>query len=131
VVMNPVRLVDRWLALPWRGLIFVYRRLVSPVLPGACRFEPTCSCYADEALARWGFFRGFGLAVWRILRCQPLSKGGWDPVPSPRSSAPRRSLRRSPPALGRRGIRRLVATPRPPHHLPIVAQTTRHHEEMT
>lgn len=127
--MNPVRLVDRWLALPWRGLIFVYRRVVSPALPGACRFEPTCSCYADEALARWGFFRGFGLAVWRILRCQPFSKGGWDPVPSPRGH--RREPRAERASLGRRSIRRLVASSRPPHLLPVVAPVTRHHEEIT
>lgn len=121
MVMNPVRLVDRWLALPWRGLIYLYRRFLSPMLPGACRFEPSCSCYADEALSRWGFFRGFGLAVWRILRCQPFCKGGWDPVPT---SRPRRFPSRRP------RVRRVSARGRVAHRLPLVASPTRPHEEM-
>jgi putative membrane protein insertion efficiency factor len=58
-----------------------YKRAVSPLLPGACRFAPTCSQYAYEAIARYGVGRGGWLAAKRLLRCHPLSKGGYDPVP--------------------------------------------------
>lgn len=58
-----------------------YKREVSPLLPGACRFAPTCSEYAYEAIARYGVGRGSWLAAKRLLRCHPLSKGGYDPVP--------------------------------------------------
>ncbi|MBE5780930.1 MAG: membrane protein insertion efficiency factor YidD [Clostridiales bacterium] len=50
-----------------------------------CRFTPTCSAYAYEAVSEWGVIRGLGLAIWRVLRCNPLSKGGYDPVPLRRS----------------------------------------------
>jgi hypothetical protein len=67
------------------ALLWVYRRLLSPVhraLVGpACRFEPTCSVYAEEALRAHGAWRGSGLALRRLLRCQPFSRGGIDPVP--------------------------------------------------
>lgn len=63
------------------GLIRVYQRVVSPLLPGACRFYPTCSAYAHEALARHGFARGLRLAVLRLLRCHPFNPGGVDLVP--------------------------------------------------
>ena len=75
----------RWLArLPQRtalALIRFYRRFISPGLPPSCRFEPTCSAYADEAIARYGIIKGGRLAVWRILRCNPFGTGGYDPVP--------------------------------------------------
>jgi len=58
-----------------------YKRLVSPLLPPACRYVPTCSEYAAEAVARHGVVRGAMLASWRLLRCNPLSRGGFDPVP--------------------------------------------------
>ena len=58
-----------------------YRRFISPLLPPACRFTPTCSAYALEAIARHGLVKGGALACWRLLRCQPLCKGGYDPVP--------------------------------------------------
>ncbi len=58
-----------------------YQRLLSPMLGGQCRFEPSCSHYALGCLERHGAWRGFWLAVWRILRCQPLCKGGYDPPP--------------------------------------------------
>ena len=58
-----------------------YRRWISPLKPPTCRFHPTCSTYALEALERHGLLRGTALAVWRILRCQPFGKGGLDPVP--------------------------------------------------
>ncbi|MEM7518907.1 MAG: membrane protein insertion efficiency factor YidD, partial [Planctomycetota bacterium] len=54
---------------------------LSPLKPPMCRFEPTCSSYAIEAVEKRGIFVGFALATWRILRCQPFSKPGHDPVP--------------------------------------------------
>jgi len=63
------------------GMVQLYKTYVSPFLPSACRFEPTCSQYAMEALEKHGSFRGMGLAMYRVLRCQPLCKGGYDPVP--------------------------------------------------
>jgi putative membrane protein insertion efficiency factor len=62
-------------------ILKVYKRLVSPFLPAACRYVPTCSEYAAEAVARHGVFRGTMLACWRLLRCNPLARGGFDPVP--------------------------------------------------
>ena len=64
-----------------RGLIRIYQRVISPLLPPMCRFEPTCSEYARIAYERHGFFKGTWLAVKRILRCNPLFPGGHDPVP--------------------------------------------------
>ena len=62
------------------GLIGVYRRFVSPALPPACRFVPSCSEYGYEAIAKYGIIKGGRLAAWRILRCNPFSRGGYDPV---------------------------------------------------
>ena len=66
-------------ALIW--LIAFYQKQISPLLPGSCRFVPTCSEYAIEAIRNWGVLRGLGLSIWRILRCNPFCKGGYDPVP--------------------------------------------------
>jgi putative membrane protein insertion efficiency factor len=63
------------------GLIKLYRKFISPIKPPCCRFTPTCSEYALEAFIKRGFFLGFILTVWRVLRCNPFSKGGYDPVP--------------------------------------------------
>ena len=63
------------------GAIRLYQRGISPLSPPSCRFTPTCSCYAIEAIERFGAFKGTALAVWRILRCHPFCKGGYDPVP--------------------------------------------------
>lgn len=57
-----------------------YQRLISPALPRRCKYEPTCSAYAVEAVERFGVVRGTVLACWRILRCNPFSHGGFDPV---------------------------------------------------
>lgn len=60
--------------------IHAYQRWISPLFPRRCRYEPTCSAYAVEAIERHGFLRGFVLASWRLLRCNPFSDGGFDPV---------------------------------------------------
>jgi len=63
-------------------LIKTYQMTISPRFShGCCRFNPTCSQYAIEAIEIHGIFKGSLLAAWRILRCNPFSKGGWDPVP--------------------------------------------------
>ena len=61
-------------------ILSVYKSFVSPFLPPACRFEPTCSEYAKEAVEKYGAVKGTWLGLKRILRCQPLCKGGHDPV---------------------------------------------------
>lgn len=54
---------------------------MTSITPRVCRYEPTCSHYAEQAVRRHGVARGLGLATWRLLRCNPWSKGGYDPVP--------------------------------------------------
>ncbi|MFP8835304.1 membrane protein insertion efficiency factor YidD [Hydrogenophaga sp. XSHU_21] len=73
-----------WRELPQRLLICVvqgYRLLLSPWLGSGCRFEPTCSAYALQALQRHGAWQGSRLAAWRLVRCHPWCEGGCDPVP--------------------------------------------------
>ena len=62
------------------GLIDGYQRWISPFLPPACRFEPTCSRYAADAIARYGLVWGTALAIWRLMKCHPFHPGGCDPV---------------------------------------------------
>jgi len=62
------------------GVLHGYKRLLSPWLPPACRFVPSCSEYAMSAVEKHGAIKGLCLAVWRLLRCHPLSRGGYDPV---------------------------------------------------
>jgi uncharacterized protein len=64
-----------------RGAVWAYQCCVRPILPPACRFHPSCSEYADEALARHGALRGGWLAARRLCRCGPWHHGGYDPVP--------------------------------------------------
>ena len=71
--MNPLRQAA---LLPLRA----YRRLLSPLLPARCRYYPSCSTYAMEAIETFGILRGTVLAGWRLLRCNPFSHGGYDPV---------------------------------------------------
>lgn len=63
------------------ALIRVYQLWISPLTPPTCRFQPSCSAYAAEALARHGLLRGSALSFWRILRCNPWGGHGFDPVP--------------------------------------------------
>lgn len=63
------------------GMIRFYRRFISPMFPPCCRFTPTCSAYALEAVQKYGALKGGYLAVRRILRCNPFHPGGYDPVP--------------------------------------------------
>jgi len=62
-------------------LVILYQQIISPWIPVRCRFAPTCSHYAIEALKTHGFFKGSALTIWRLLRCQPFCRGGFDPVP--------------------------------------------------
>ena len=64
--------------------IVVYQRVVSPAIPRRCKYEPTCSRYAVEAVREYGILRGLVLAGWRLLRCNPWSYGGYDPVSAQR-----------------------------------------------
>ena len=66
--------------------IVVYRKVLSPLLPRACRYEPTCSAYAVEALSRYGAWRGSAMAARRVARCHPWAGGGIDPVPARRDA---------------------------------------------
>ena len=83
-------------ALEWLGrevrllLVFavrLYQVSLSLLWGPSCRFTPTCSQYAIEALERHGVWRGVALAAWRVLRCHPLARGGYDPVPPPRGGS--------------------------------------------
>lgn len=64
------------------ALLRTYKRFLSPMLPPACRYVPSCSEYAEEAVERYGVLRGGLMALWRLLRCHPFSRGGHDPVVS-------------------------------------------------
>ncbi len=78
--------VIRWLAiLPIR----VYQKLLSPLIGQRCRYYPSCSEYAAQAIGRFGILRGLVLAGWRLLRCNPWSDGGFDPVEDQRLFKPR------------------------------------------
>lgn len=72
--MNPVQAAALFLL---RG----YKRLISPLLPPMCRFEPTCSVYMTEAVRKYGAARGIWMGIRRLGRCHPFNPGGWDPVP--------------------------------------------------
>jgi putative membrane protein insertion efficiency factor len=69
--------------------IVAYRRVISPLLPPRCKYAPSCSEYAIQAIGEFGILRGLVLAGWRLLRCNPFSHGGFDPVQAQRVFAPR------------------------------------------
>lgn len=74
-------------ALVWLVLLPIraYQRLISPLFGARCRYYPTCSAYAEQAIRTHGVVRGAGLAAWRLVRCNPFSAGGVDEVPPPKS----------------------------------------------
>jgi putative membrane protein insertion efficiency factor len=79
----------RWARRAVSAPIEAYGRWISPGLPRRCKYEPTCSAYALEAIREFGILRGLVLAAWRLLRCNPWSHGGWDPVERQTLFAPR------------------------------------------
>ena len=83
---RPIHLVFRVVGWPARmallGMIRAYQATLSGVLGGQCRFDPTCSTYAAQAIRSRGAVVGSGLAVWRVARCNPFSRGGSDPAPA-------------------------------------------------
>jgi putative membrane protein insertion efficiency factor len=78
--MSPAALAREVAIAPIR----VYQKLISPAFPRRCKYEPTCSRYAAQAIRRYGILRGLVLAGWRLLRCNPWSHGGFDPVEAQR-----------------------------------------------
>ena len=88
--------IARFAAHALAGVVRLYQLLISPVFPSHCRFEPSCSAYAIQALHRHGPVRGAWLGLWRILRCNPWGEAGYDPVPPSRHetlSVPPRAVR--------------------------------------
>jgi putative membrane protein insertion efficiency factor len=94
---------DRWN--PARQLailsIRAYQRLISPALPRCCKYYPSCSQYAVDAVNRYGVARGVVLAGWRVLRCNPFSYGGYDPVERQRLFGSRGGATATPGSMGR------------------------------
>lgn len=70
------------------AFVVLYQRCISPFCPPACRFVPTCSEYAIEAIQNRGVIQGLCFAAWRVLRCNPFHPGGYDPAPQPRHPRP-------------------------------------------
>ncbi len=66
------------------AMLRLYKAAISPYMPGMCKYEPSCSAYAGQAIERHGAVRGSWMAVRRLARCHPWRKGGYDPVPEPR-----------------------------------------------
>lgn len=81
-----MRTISALLAAALRAPIRLYQVAIGPLFPRVCRFEPTCSAYALEAIGRHGPFKGAALSVWRLLRCHPFHPGGYDPVPVRRTT---------------------------------------------
>jgi len=84
-IFKAIRTVVHWLSMALVGLlllpIWIYQKAISPYTPPSCRFTPTCSEYARQAIIKHGPFKGLYLAVRRILRCHPWGGSGYDPVP--------------------------------------------------
>jgi uncharacterized protein len=81
---GPLALLSRAARAVVLAPIVAYQRLISPAIPRRCKYEPTCSRYAVEAVREYGILRGLVLAGWRLLRCNPWSYGGYDPVTAQR-----------------------------------------------
>lgn len=79
LLTGAARQVSRAVAWLLLVLLVAYQRLISPLLGPHCRFTPTCSGYARDCLRRYGLVRGLGKTAWRLMRCHPLCKGGYDP----------------------------------------------------
>ena len=77
MIKSTVKQLPRLIVL---GLVKIYRRCISPLFPSVCRFTPSCSNYMIEAVEKYGVLRGVAMGIWRILRCHPFSRGGYDPV---------------------------------------------------
>jgi putative membrane protein insertion efficiency factor len=73
--------IARTIKIVMLALLRSYKWAISPLLPPSCRYVPTCSEYAAEAVERYGALRGSAMAIWRVLRCHPFVRGGYDPVP--------------------------------------------------
>ena len=88
-MVNPLKTIDRVFSTTARLLILFYQYVLSPLMrffaiaPSPCRYDPTCSHYANEAFQQHPFVFALSLAIRRIMRCHPLAKGGYDPVPPP------------------------------------------------
>ncbi len=74
-------MVKKILIAPFLAVIFIYRNFISPLTPASCRYQPTCSHYAKDALKKHGLFKGGLLAIKRIFSCHPWGGSGYDPVP--------------------------------------------------
>ncbi len=74
-------MIKEWPKRALIGIVKFYQKAISPLKLPCCRFSPTCSKYAIEAIEVHGAIKGLGLAIWRVLRCNPFCKGGYDPVP--------------------------------------------------
>jgi len=79
-LLRPLRWVERALAWLAVDIVRLYQKCLSPLLPSVCRFRPTCSEYMIQAIRKKGLFIGLLKGIWRILRCNPLFPGGYDPV---------------------------------------------------
>ena len=83
--MNIIRKISQWVSKAFAFLlclpIVFYQTCITPFTPATCRFTPTCSEYGKQALKKHGPIKGLGLAIWRILRCNPWGDSGYDPVP--------------------------------------------------
>jgi len=76
-----MKFIGRVLAWPLLGLVWLYRYAISPLIGANCRYQPTCSAYAQEALRKYGAFKGTWLTIRRVSRCHPWGGSGYDPVP--------------------------------------------------
>lgn len=76
-----MKILKKIIRFPFIALIRIYQYVISPILPNSCRYDPTCSQYAIEAIEEWGIFKGTWMGMKRISRCHPWGGAGYDPVP--------------------------------------------------